>query len=105
MSPEQRALSFVDARSDDVLTIGEVPHEWLFPKMAAVVHACGAGTTAAGLRAGVPAIGVPVAGDQPFWARTLRSLGVSPATVPYWRLKTDRLATAVLKATEQLPRT
>ena len=39
---------------DDVLQVGEVPHEWLFPRMAATVHHAGAGTTGAGLRAGVP---------------------------------------------------
>jgi len=37
---------------DDVLVIGEAPHDWLFPEMSAVVHHAGAGTTAAGLRAG-----------------------------------------------------
>ncbi|GAA1712752.1 glycosyltransferase [Fodinicola feengrottensis] len=94
----QAGWANLDVRSDDVITIGDVPHEWLFPRMAAVVHACGAGTTAAGLRAGVPAVGVPVAGDQPFWAYRLRELGVSPATVPYWRLTAGRLAAAVQAA-------
>ena len=46
-----------------ILTIGDVPHEWLFPRMAAVVHAAGAGTTAAGLRAAVPAVPIPMTGD------------------------------------------
>jgi UDP:flavonoid glycosyltransferase YjiC (YdhE family) len=97
----QAGWANLDARADDVLTIGEVPHEWLFPKMAAVVHACGAGTTAAGLRAGVPAVAVPVAGDQPFWARRLHDLGVSSATVPYGRLNADRLAAAVRAAVNE----
>lgn len=39
---------------DDVFMVGSVPHSWLFPRMAAVVHHGGAGTTAAGMRAGVP---------------------------------------------------
>jgi UDP:flavonoid glycosyltransferase YjiC (YdhE family) len=63
--------------------------------MAAVVHHCGAGTTAAGLRAGIPAVGVPFIGDQPFWARCLRTLGVSAATVPLYRLNPKRLSTAI----------
>ena len=46
------------AGDDDVITIGEVPHACLFPRMAAVVHHAGAGTTAAGLRAGIPAVPV-----------------------------------------------
>ncbi|GAB2534014.1 glycosyltransferase [Nocardia heshunensis] len=85
----------------DVLTIGEVPHDWLFPRAAAVVHHCGAGTTAAGLRAGVPAIGVPVYADQPFWARRLVDLGVSPTTIPYGKLSEDLLTDALVQATTQ----
>lgn len=66
----------------DVLTVGEVPHALLFPRTAAVVHHAGAGTTAAGLRAGVPAVPVPVAADQPFWAARLAAVGAAPGPVP-----------------------
>jgi UDP:flavonoid glycosyltransferase YjiC (YdhE family) len=83
-----------------MLTVGDVPHDWLFERVAAVVHHCGAGTAAAGLRAGVPAVGVPVAGDQPFWARRLRELGVSSATIPQRRLTADRLGSAIRTALE-----
>jgi sterol 3beta-glucosyltransferase len=83
---------------DDVLTIGEVPHDWLFDRVAAVVHHCGAGTAAGGLRAGVPAVGVPFAGDQPFWARRLQDLGVSSATIPQRRITADNLGAAIQKA-------
>ncbi|WP_458686455.1 glycosyltransferase [Nocardia tengchongensis] len=89
----------LEVTGDDVLTIGEAPHDWLFPRMAAVVHHCGAGTTAAGLRAGVPAIGVPVYADQPFWAQRLIDLGVSPATIPYSKMSEDRLTDAIRRAT------
>ena len=51
---------------DDILLVGDVPHDWLFRHMAAVVHHAGAGTTGAELRAGVPAVAVPVLLDQPF---------------------------------------
>jgi UDP:flavonoid glycosyltransferase YjiC (YdhE family) len=80
-----------------VLSIGEVPHDWLFPRMAAVVHHAGAGTSAAGLRAGVPAVAVPVLADQPFWARRLHALGVAPPPIPLSRLTAGRL-TAALRA-------
>ena len=84
---------------DDMLSVGDVPHEWLFPRMAAVVHAAGAGTTAAGLRAGVPAVPVPVAGDGPFWSHRLALLGVSPGPVSYKKMLTvERLAEAVREA-------
>ncbi|AGZ43652.1 glycosyltransferase [Actinoplanes friuliensis] len=87
------------AGGPDVLSVGPMPHDWLFPRMAAVVHHSGAGTTAAGLRAGVPAVPVPVLADQPFWARRLRELGVAPAGVPLPRLTADRLAGALRAAT------
>lgn len=86
------------AAGDDVLSVDTLPHEWLFPRMAAVVHHCGAGTTAAGLRAGVPAVAVPVLADQPFWARRLHALGVSPRPVPLSKLTADRLAPAIRTA-------
>ncbi len=59
--------------SKDVLVIESAPHDWLFPKVDAVVHHGGCGTTAAGLRAGRPAIICPLFGDQPFWERKLRN--------------------------------
>jgi sterol 3beta-glucosyltransferase len=83
----------------DVLSIGPVPHDWLFPRMAAVVHHAGAGTSAAGLRAGVPAVAVPVLADQPFWGRRLHALGVAPRPVPLSSLTAGRLAAAVRAAT------
>ncbi|MQS15048.1 glycosyltransferase family 1 protein [Streptomyces kaniharaensis] len=84
--------------TDDVLTIGDVPHEWLFPRVAAVVHHAGAGTTAAALRSGTPAIPVPAQLDAPFWSARLASLGVSPGPVPLRGLTADRLATAIRQA-------
>lgn len=82
-----------------VLGIGEVPHEWLFPRMAAVVHHAGAGTAAAGLRAGVPTVSVPIYTDQPFWATRITALGAGPQPVPYKHLTTERLAAAIKQAT------
>jgi UDP:flavonoid glycosyltransferase YjiC (YdhE family) len=88
----------VRAVSADVITIGEAPHDWLFPRMAALVHHAGCGTTAAGLRAGVPAVPIPMMADQPFWAARLAVLGVSPDTVPAGRLDEVRLAAAIRSA-------
>ncbi|WP_058043429.1 glycosyltransferase [Streptomyces roseifaciens] len=86
---------------DDVLTVGDVPHSLLFPRTAAVVHHAGAGTAAAALRAGVPAIPVPVTADQPFWAGRIAALGAGTAPVPYKELTADRLAEAVQRAVEE----
>ncbi|MFD9593689.1 glycosyltransferase [Kitasatospora sp. NPDC059973] len=83
------------ADSDDVLTIDDTPHDWLFPRMAAIVHHAGAGTTAATLRAGTPAVPVPAQLDAPFWSARLTRLGTSPGPVPLPALTSARLAAAV----------
>ncbi|WP_042389545.1 glycosyltransferase [Streptacidiphilus melanogenes] len=80
---------------DDVLPVGDLPPDWLFPHTAAVVHHAGAGTTAAGLRAGVPAVAVPVMADQPFWAARLQRLGVAPRPLPFHELTAEALAEAI----------
>jgi UDP:flavonoid glycosyltransferase YjiC (YdhE family) len=83
---------------DSVLMIDSVPHSWLFPRMAAVVHHGGAGTTAAGLRAGVPTIVLPQMGDQAFWGRRVHLLGAGPAPIPRQKLTAGRLAEAIRAA-------
>jgi UDP:flavonoid glycosyltransferase YjiC (YdhE family) len=80
---------------NDILLVDDLPHEWLFPRAAAVVHHAGAGTTGAGLRAGVPAVPVPVLVDQPFWADRLCRLGVAPHPLPLHELTADTLADAL----------
>jgi UDP:flavonoid glycosyltransferase YjiC (YdhE family) len=80
---------------DDVLVIDEVPHEWLFPRVSAVVHHGGAGTTAAALRAGTPAVVVPFGVDQPFWGARVAALGAGPRPIPLRGLTADRLADAL----------
>ena len=77
---------------------GDVPHAWLFPRMAAVVHHGGAGTTGAGLRAGVPSILTPFAGDQVAWAEQVAKLRVGPAAGLSKRLTAEKLAAAIAAA-------
>jgi len=79
---------------ENIFTLESAPHSWLFPRMAAVVHHGGAGTTAAGLRAGVPTIVIPHGLDQPAWARRVRELGVG-TSLPQKRLSAERLAEAI----------
>ncbi len=82
----------------NALSIGAVPHSWLFPQMAAVVHHAGAGTAAAGLRAGVPTVSVPIFTDQPFWARRITELGAGPAAIPYNSLSVEKLSESIGQA-------
>jgi UDP:flavonoid glycosyltransferase YjiC (YdhE family) len=78
--------------------IEQAPHDCLFPRMAAVVHHGGAGTTAAGLRAGRPSVICPVFGDQPFWGRRVHMLGAGPRPIPRRKLTVAGLAAAVTQA-------
>jgi len=59
-----------------IYMIKSVPHDWLFPQLAGCVHHGGAGTAAAGLRAGIPSVIKPLFGDQYFWAQCLEEAGV-----------------------------
>lgn len=77
---------------ESIYTLDSAPHDWLFPRMTAVVHHGGAGTTAAGLHAGIPSIVVPFFGDQPYWGHRVHALGVGPEPIPRRRLTPERLA-------------
>jgi sterol 3beta-glucosyltransferase len=91
----QSGWAELEPAGDDILLVGDLPHDWLFARTAAVVHHAGAGTTAAGLRAGVPAVPVPVLVDQPFWADRLHRLGVAPHPLPMHELTADTLTDAL----------
>jgi UDP:flavonoid glycosyltransferase YjiC (YdhE family) len=90
----------LDALPGSVFPLGATSHAWLFPRMAAVMHHGGAGTTAATLRAGVPGIVVPFFADQPFWAHRVTCLGVGPTPIPHARLTPERLAAAIRQSVE-----
>ena len=80
---------------DSVLKIDSVPHDWLFPKCMAAIHHGGAGTTAAGLKAGVPTIIVPFFSDQPFWGQRVADLGIGTEPMEQKELTVDKLSTAI----------
>lgn len=80
---------------ETVFVMEWAPHEWLFPHVSAVVHHGGLGTTAAGLRAGVPTITVPFMADQPFWADRLYRKGLGAKPISRSRLTGTRLAAAI----------
>ena len=79
----------------DIFILESAPHTWLFPQMAAVVHHGGAGTTAAGLRAGIPNVVIPFSNDQFAWGRRVFELGVGPQPVPRKKLTAEKLAGAI----------
>ena len=83
---------------DHVFVLDAAPHDWLFPRMAAFVHHGGAGTTAEGLRAGVPNVIAPFLFDQPFWGARIHAQGLGPAPIPQKKLTAARLAGAIHRA-------
>jgi len=82
----------------DCIAIGDVNQQALFPRVAAVVHHGGAGTTAAATRAGVPQVVVPLFGDQFYWASRVRALGIGASVVG--DLTTETLGSALQQALE-----
>ena len=76
----------------NVHMIDAAPHDALFRHVRAVVHHGGAGSTAAGLRAGLPTLVCPLTVDQPFWGKRVRDLGCGPEPQSLRRLAPDRLA-------------
>ncbi|THV12440.1 glycosyltransferase [Rhizobium rhizophilum] len=77
------------------LFLAAAPHDRLFPYMHAIVHHGGAGTTAAGLRAGLPTQIIPFFGDQLFWGRKVAELGAGPPPLERAKLSAKTLAKAL----------
>lgn len=90
-------ITGVDA--DNVLVIDQAPHDWLFPRVSAVVHHGGGGTTGAALAAGRPQVVCPFVADQPHWANRMHAIGVAPPPLGQQHLTADRLAEAIRHAT------
>jgi sterol 3beta-glucosyltransferase len=88
-------MSKLDNIPEGIFMLESAPHAWLFPRMAAVVHHGGAGTTAAGLRAGVPSIIIPHGNDQFAWGRRVYELGVGSKPVPRKKLTAEELSGAI----------
>lgn len=98
----QRAVLQVDRRDragidlpPTVFATDALPHDWLFPRVAAAVHHGGAGTTAASLRAGIPTIVVPFGVDQFFWGDRVAALQAGPTPIPARALAVERLTLAI----------
>lgn len=83
---------------ENIFMLGNVPHDWLFQHVSAVVHHGGAGTCAIGLKLACPTVIVPFFGDQFWWAGIVERAGAGPKAVPYKDLTADKLADNITKA-------
>lgn len=84
--------------TSDLLYINSASHDWLLPKCKIAIHHGGAGTTSAGLRAGIPNIVVPFTADQPFWGSRVYAVGAGPKPILIKHLSTARLVHAIAEA-------
>lgn len=82
-----------------VKVVGSVNHSAVFPRCRAVVHHGGAGTTAAGLRAGAPTFVLWIAAEQPIWAAQVKRLGVG-ASLPFSSVTAESLRAGLRAALE-----
>ena len=81
---------------DNIYMLENTPHDWLFPRVSAVVHHGGAGTTAIGLKCGKPTMIVPFFGDQPFWGAMVARAGAGAhEATPYKKLTANVLAEGI----------
>lgn len=87
-----------DGKADDLFYVNDVPFDWLFSRVAAVVHHGGVGTTGAALAAGRPQVICPFIPSQRFVARSMFTRGIACAPIEPRRLTTDRLANAIHQA-------
>ncbi|HEY1574079.1 MAG TPA: glycosyltransferase [Pseudonocardiaceae bacterium] len=92
-SPDMPALP------PDVHVLADAPYRWLLPRMAAVIHHGGAGTTTESLLAGVPNAAVSIGADQPFFGRRVHELGAGPLPVRRASLTGERLAALITDLT------
>jgi len=87
-----------------ILVMKSVPHDWLLPRCKAVIHHGGAGTTAAGLRSGIPNLVVSFAADQPFWGARVHAIGAGPRPIPVKKLTTEKLVAALIETDNDILR-
>jgi UDP:flavonoid glycosyltransferase YjiC (YdhE family) len=80
---------------DNVFKIDYAPYDWLFPQMAMVIHHGGSGTTAFGLRSGIPSCVVSFVFDQHYWGERIAELGVGPKPIRHKDLTVNRLTEVI----------
>jgi sterol 3beta-glucosyltransferase len=84
--------------SNDLFYLESAPHDWLLPRCKMIILHGGAGTTSAGLHAGIPNIVTPFTADQPFWGNRVHVIGAGPKPIPVKKMSVDKLTYAIAEA-------
>jgi vancomycin aglycone glucosyltransferase len=79
----------------DILYVGDMPFELLFPKLAAIIYHGGTGTMAAVARAGIPQAAFPFMGDQFANQKQIVKLGLGPDTCGFKKMTAEAISAAV----------
>jgi len=91
-----------DRVSDNLIYLDAVPHGWLLPHCKMIIHHGGAGTTSAGLLAGIPNVVIPFTADQPFWGRRVKRIGAGPKPIYVNKLSVKNLTQAIVEADDEV---
>lgn len=88
--------------TNELLYLESAPHDWLLPKCKILIHHGGAGTTSAGLRAGIPQVVVPFTADQPFWGSRVHAIGVAPKPIRVNQFSVEKMVSALAESESKL---
>ena len=86
---------------ESVLHVGSIPHDWLLSRACGLVHHGGFGTTAAGFKAGIPALVIPHIIDQFIWGNKVASLEVGPKPIARNKLTVENMSAALIEMQDQ----
>jgi vancomycin aglycone glucosyltransferase len=86
---------FPESNSGNILYVDEMPFEYLFPRVAAVVYHGGTGTMAAIARAGVPQAAFPFMADQFDNRKQIIKLGLGPKTCDFKKITAEAVSAAI----------
>lgn len=89
-------LEKMDASTENIHFVSDIPYDWVFPKVYAVVHHGGSGTTHTALKYGCPSLIIPHIIDQFFWKNTIANLKLGPKGFSIKKLKKKNFESKVL---------
>lgn len=89
-------LEKTDEHPANILFVKNIPYDWIFSKMYAVVHHGGAGTTHTALKYGCPSLVVSHILDQPYWSKTISDLRLGPVGLSIKKLSKEKFELKLL---------